>query len=240
LNLTEALLRPLLARSPARPLITHYDDAAGTRVELSVATLANWAAKTANWLTEEHDLEPGDPVAVLLPPHWQTAGILLGTWWCGAAVVSDPAAATVVFSPPSGTGALVSLDPMGRDLGVTPPEGSVDFIADVRMYGDEFLAMTPVPSSTLALGEYTVDELLAESARRAQFLGLSSESRVLSTLDWTLPDGLIDGFLAVLSAGASLVQVTNPDPAKLDAHRTAERTTVSTHPPSPTTSTDLT
>src|SRR5256885_6212831 len=98
LSITEAVLGPLRP-SPARPLITHYDDAAGTRVELSVATLANWAAKTANWLTEEHDLEPGDPVAVLLPAHWQTAGILLGAWWCGAHITDNPTGARIAFVP---------------------------------------------------------------------------------------------------------------------------------------------
>jgi uncharacterized protein (TIGR03089 family) len=225
LSLTEALLRPLLASVPARPLITHYDDAAGTRVELSVATLANWAAKTANWLVEEHDIEPGDRVAVLLPAHWQTAGILLGAWWCGATVVDDPQGATVVFMPPGGTGAVVSLDPMGRDLGAPPPDG-IDFIADVRIHGDDFLALTPVPGATPALGKSTIDEVLAEAAHRAASLGLTADSRALSTLDWSTPGAIVDGLLAVLSAGASLVQITNPDPAKLPAHRAAERTTV--------------
>jgi len=224
-NITEALLRPLLATNPARPLITHYDDAAGTRVELSVATLANWAAKTANWLTEEHDLQPGDPVAVLLPPHWQTAGILLGAWWCGAAVTADPDDAAVAFVPPGRSGVVVSLDPMGRDLGAPPPDG-VDFIAEVRMYGDDFRPITPVSGTTRALGEYSVDDALAEAARRAKSLGLTGESRVLSTVDWTVPDGILDGLLSVLSAGASLVQVSNPDPEKLAAHRNTERATV--------------
>ena len=223
MSLTEALLRPLLA-SPARPLITHYDDLAGTRVELSVATLANWAAKTANWLVEEHSIEPGDPVAVLLPPHWQTAGILLGAWWCGARIVDSPDA-PVVFVPPGRSGAVVSLDPMGRDLGSPPPDG-IDFIAEVRMFGDDFLALTPVPGSTPALGPSTVDTVLADAHTRAQALGITASSRVLSTLDWTHPHGLLDGFLAVLAARASLVQVTNPDPAKLPAHRSTERTTL--------------
>ena len=69
MSITEQLLRPLLKTSSARPLITHYDDAVGSRIELSVATTANWAAKTANWLAEEFDVEPGDEVAVLLPAH---------------------------------------------------------------------------------------------------------------------------------------------------------------------------
>ncbi|MFO7193928.1 MAG: TIGR03089 family protein, partial [Thermocrispum agreste] len=55
--------------------------------------------------------------------------------------------------------------------------------------------------------------------------GLDRRSRVLSTLEWTLPDGLLRGLLGPLAAGASVVQVTNADPAKLDARRDAERTT---------------
>jgi uncharacterized protein (TIGR03089 family) len=230
LSLTETLLRPL-SRSTARPLVTHYDDAAGTRVELSVATLTNWAAKTANWLVEEHDVEPGDPVSVALPAHWQTAGVLLGAWWCGARVVAEAAGASVAFVPPggevagAGVVAAVSLDPMGRDLGAQVPTGVVDFVADARLHGDDFFG-SPVDGGTLCLGDSTVDEVLTEARKRAESLGLSGESRVLSTLDWTVPDGVLAGFLTVLAAGASLVQVTNPNPDLLDRHRATERTTL--------------
>lgn len=231
MSLTEILLRPLRA-SAARPLVTHYDDAAGTRVELSVATLSNWAAKTANWLVEEHDIEPGDPVAVRLPAHWQTAGVLLGAWWCGAQVVAGSGGARVAFVTPGGEAAgaevvaAVSLDPMGRDLGSEVPAGAVDYIADARLHGDDFLALTPVPGGTPCLGGSTVDEVLAEAAKGAESLGLTGESRVLSTVDWTVPEGVLAGFVTVLAAGASLVQVTNPDPERLARHRETERTTV--------------
>jgi uncharacterized protein (TIGR03089 family) len=232
MSITETLLRPLLVSSSARPLITHYDGAAGSRIELSVATMANWAAKTANWLTDECDVEPGSPVAVLLPTHWQTVGVLLGAWWCGATVTADPAGATVAFVPPGGTApgaalvAVASLDPMGRDLGTPPAGGTVDYIGDARVHGDDFLAKEPVPGAVAALGESTVDQVLAVARERAAALGFARESRVLSTRDWTFPDGVIDCVLAVLTAGASLVQVTSPDPATLDGIRAAERTTV--------------
>jgi uncharacterized protein (TIGR03089 family) len=231
LSLTETLLRPYLG-APARPLVTHYDDATGSRVELSVATLLNWAAKTANWLVEEHDVEPGTPVAVLLPAHWQTAGVLLGAWWCGAEVVADPAGAVVAFVPPSGAApgasvvAAVSLDPMGRDLGASVPAGTVDYIAEARLQGDDFLALTPVPPETPCLTGSTVDAVLAAARERATALGLTPSARVLSTVDWTVPEGVLDGLLAVLAAEASLVQVSNPDPARLPKHRETERATV--------------
>jgi uncharacterized protein (TIGR03089 family) len=230
LSLTETLLAPL-RRNPARPLVTHYDDVAGTRVELSVATLSNWAAKTANWLVEEHDVEPGDRVAVLLPAHWQTAGVLLGAWWCGAEVVASPEGATVAFVPPTREAvgatvtAAVSLDPMGRDLGAAVPTGTVDYIAESRLHGDDFLALTPVPGDTPCLAGSTVDSVLAEARALAESHGLTTTSRALSTQDWTVPDGVLAGLLPVLAAGASLVQVTNPDQEKLARHRETERTT---------------
>ena len=152
MTVTDALFAPLFAANPGRPLITHYDDAAGTRVELSRATIRNWAAKTANWLRDEHDVEPGDPVAVLLPAHWQTAGVLLGAWWCGATVTDDPADAKVAVVAPGveAPGALVtavaSLHPMG--LGSGAP---VDYNDDVRVFGDDFAPWEPIPGHTPAL-----------------------------------------------------------------------------------------
>src|SRR5215212_88091 len=82
-----ALLAAARTSDPARPLVTHYDDATGERVELSGTTLANWVAKTANLLQDEFDVGPGGTVAVALPVHWQTAAVLLGVWSCGAAVL---------------------------------------------------------------------------------------------------------------------------------------------------------
>ncbi|WP_424189440.1 TIGR03089 family protein [Actinokineospora sp. G85] len=219
MSLTEALLRPL---SQVKPLITHYDDAAGTRQELSVATAANWAAKTANWLVEEHDVEPGTRLAVKLPPHWQTAGILLGAWWAGAHVVAEPEDALLTFVAPGATApglvAAVSLDPMGRDLGGTK-NGIVDFVGESRLFGDDFFG-TPVSGDTLALGDLTVDEALAQAKGMAE-----PNARVLSTIDWSIPDGVLRALIAPLAAGGSLVQVTSVDHTKLDAKRTSERTT---------------
>lgn len=223
MSLTEALLRPL---PPSRPLITHYDDAAGTRIELSVATVANWAAKTANWLVDEFDVEPGDPVAVALPAHWQTAGVLLGAWWCGAQVVAEADGARVAFvapgAPVTGTTAVVALDPMGRGLPGAPPDGALDYLAEARLSGDTFSPLTPIEGDTPALAGYTVDEVLTQ-ARAAE---LPAGERVLSTVEWTVPDGVLRGFVAPLAAGAHLVQVSSPDPAKLADRRRAERTTV--------------
>ncbi|MDT7783657.1 MAG: hypothetical protein QOF58_2076 [Pseudonocardiales bacterium] len=225
MSVTEILFTPLLKADSGRPLITHYDDAAGSRVELSRATIANWAAKTANWLRDEHDVEPGDPVAVLLPAHWQTVGLLLGAWWCGARVVGAGEDARVAVVPPGGTApdadvvAVASLHPMG--LGAGAP---VDYLDDVRVHGDDFTPWSPVAGSTPALGESTVDEVVAEARELGAKLG--SEPRVLSTLEWDVPSGVLEGFLAVLAAGGSLVQVSNPDAGLLAARRESENVTL--------------
>lgn len=232
MSVTEALLRPLLGSGAPRPLITYYDDATGVRVELSRATVANWAAKTANWLVDEIDLEPGMPVAMLLPAHWQTMGVLLGSWWCGAEVTDDPRAAEVAFVPAGDparaeapTVAAVGLDALGAPLPEVPA-GTVDYVSEIRVHPDDFTAPHPIPGSTPALRSATVDEVLATAADRAAALGIGGNDRVLSTLDWTLDRGLPDGFLAVLSAGAALVQCANPDPAKLERRRNDERITI--------------
>jgi hypothetical protein len=51
---------------------------------------------------------------------------------------------------------------------------------------------------------------------------------VLSTADWPLhlTGGLLDGLLAVLAAGGSLVQVRHPDPAALDRKAEVERASI--------------
>lgn len=232
MSITEHFLRPLLNTAAARPLITHYDDQAGSRVELSVATVANWAAKTANWLVEEFDVEPGDPVAVTLPAHWQTAGVLLGAWWCGAEVVSEPAGAKVAFvGPDTSTSAaeataIVALDPLGRGLPDAPTGGALDYLSEARLSGDDFAPLFPIPGTTPALLGETVDEVIASARTLAEESAISGKDRVLSTSDWTVPEGVLAGLLAPLSAGAHLVQITNADQAKLDDRRNAERTTI--------------
>jgi uncharacterized protein (TIGR03089 family) len=230
-SVTETLFRPLLSQ-PARPLITQYDDTLGSRVELSVASVANWAAKTANWLRDECDVESGARVSVALPAHWQTAGVLLGAWWCGAHVTNEPKGAEVAFVATDGvaeganTVAVVALDPLGRGLAAPPVDGAIDYLNEIRVYGDGFDPWQPVPGDTPALLESTVDDVVAAARDRATTLGISPSARVMSTLDWNFPDGVLSGLLAVLAGGASLVLSDPADPSVLATRRESERTTV--------------
>lgn len=235
-TLTAALLEPYRAgAAAARPLITFYDDAIGERIELSGTTTANWAAKAANLLRDECDTEPGTRVAVLLPAHWQTAAVLLAVWWCGAEVVGEPVGADLVLcdadrvdlalaaAPANGVVAL-SLDAFGKGVPGLPA-GVVDFATEVRLHGDDFVPWAPVPEDAPALDGAAVGEVLAVARARAEALGLGPADRVLSTLDWRTPESLTDGLLAVLAAGASLVQVCHADAARLAHKAESERTT---------------
>ncbi|MER7080625.1 TIGR03089 family protein [Saccharopolyspora kobensis] len=233
MSVTQALLGPLLADGAPKPLITHYDDATGARIELSRATTANWAAKTANWLVDEWDLEPGTPVHVALPAHWQTVGVLLGAWWCGAHITDDPRGAEVSFVPAGeldrGAGArtvaAVGLDALGAPLRGLP-DGVADYVSDIRVHGDDFSPMLPIDGDTPALLERSVDELVADARERAEELHIGPTDRVLSTVEWHLPGGVLGGLLAVLAGRSSLVHCTNLDPAKRESRRDTERTTV--------------
>lgn len=229
-TVSAALLDPLLKRDPVGPRITYYDDATGERIEVSTVTLANWAAKTANLIRDEFALTPGARVAVLLPAHWQTAAVLLGCWWAGTEVVltPDPDADLALVTPDrlddaDGVGevAVLSLDAMGtpvRDL----PVGVTDFATAVRVHGDQFLP----GGFRAALDGLSVNEVLTMARKSAALQGFSTGDRVLSSTPWETVEEVVDGFVSVLFAGASLVQVVNPDPAGVEHRVVTEKVTV--------------
>lgn len=230
-NLAAAVLDPLLKSDPMGPRITYYDDATGERIELSSVTLANWAAKTANLLRDELGAGPGTRVAVLLPAHWQTAAVLLGAWWIGAEVVLAGSADIALCTTDrldeadeavaGGELAVLSLDPFGKpapDL----PLGVTDYATAVRVHGDQFITeQRPGP----ALDGRSVDEILAAAAESAAASGVAAGDRVMSSLPWSTPGEVVANVLAVFVAGASLVQIANPDPAALERRRTTEKVT---------------
>ncbi|MEE2032467.1 TIGR03089 family protein [Rhodococcus chondri] len=230
-TLTDALLDPILANDPAGPRITWYDDATGARIELSAVTLANWAAKTANLIRDEFGVLPGGRVSVLLPAHWQTAAVLLGAWWAGAEVTlgPDPDADLALVTPDRldevgdvAEVAALSLDAFGAPAKDLPP-GVTDYATNVRMHGDQFHA---AGDGGAVLDGRSSAEVLTAARDSAQKAGITGTDRVLSSGEWATPDALVDGLIAVFAAGASLVQVTNPDPEATERRVTSEKVTV--------------
>lgn len=212
----------------ARPLLTFYDDSTGERVELSGATTGNWVAKVANLLVDGLDCQPGDQVAVLLPLHWQAAVVLFGAWTAGIGVTDDPTDADVVFA--AGTALPVALEaaplqvvglslrPLGGRL-VDVPAGVLDFAGEVPLFGD-VAAAVPLPGA--AFGGRSEADLVARARDAA---GHAPGERVLTTVGYGTVDGLINGLLAPLAAGGSVVLCRHVDPTKLPARAAAERVT---------------
>jgi uncharacterized protein (TIGR03089 family) len=231
-TVSSAILDPLMRANPAGPRITYYDDATGERIDLSTATLANWAAKTGNLLRDELGAGPSTRIAVLLPAHWQTVAALFGVWWIGAEVVlggepADIALCTVdrlaEADEAAGMGevAVLSLDPFGKPASDLPV-GVTDYATAVRVHGDQIV---PERAPGAALDGRSVDEVLAAARQSAAAQGISASDRVLSSAAWTTADELVDNLLALFAVGASLVQVANPDAAAVDRRRATEKIT---------------
>ncbi|MFI5809053.1 TIGR03089 family protein [Streptomyces sp. NPDC051561] len=218
------LLRSALATDPGRPLVTFYDDATGERVELSVATLANWVAKTANLLQGDLSAGPGDRLALHLPAHWQTAVWLLACASVGveADVRGKPEAADVVVSGPDaleaaragrGERVALALRPLGGRFVPQPPEGFADYAVEVPSQGDQFAPFAPVDPDEVALvvdgTQLTAAELVERARADAAALGLGPGSRVLSGLSYDTWEGLSSGLYAPLASGGSIVLCRN-------------------------------
>ncbi|MET8040047.1 TIGR03089 family protein [Micromonospora sp. NPDC005215] len=213
-----------IATDPTRPLLTWYDDASGDRTELSGATLANWVAKTANLLVDEVGLAPGTAAGVLLPPHWQTAAVLLGCWSTKLSVIDTPGDVDVLFAAADRLDEAQSwsaderyalgLAPLAAPLRQVPP-GFADYVVEVRRHGDHF---NPQP------GPGPTDEhLLARAEARAAELGIEAGARVL--VDAARYPDPVDWLLAPLTRAATVVLCANQDPARLAARLTTERVT---------------
>ena len=226
---SEVLTRQLRADA-GRPFITFYDDATGERVELSVTTYANWVAKTASLLTDEHDLERGQTLCVDLPTHW-LGPVFLGAAWSVGLVVGEDAPDAVVCGP----GTLdrwagraddipvlaCSLLPLGVRFADPLPPGVHDVGVEVWSQPDAFTPWDPPGPDDLAIPGLTQGEMWRAAAAGSL---LTDGGRLLSEANPASPPGLAS-FTEPLARDGSLVLVTHPGPGRLDAVSTAERTT---------------
>jgi uncharacterized protein (TIGR03089 family) len=240
------LLANARRRDPSRPLLTHYDDATGERVELSATTLDNWVAKTANLLQDEFDVGPGSTVAVALPVHWQTAAVLLGIWSCGGTVLDTAAeddgrlaGVDVVLAAQDRLPALeeqdgdaellgLSLHPLGAGMaGYAGP--ARDFALEVRTAGDRFVPYgVPDPAGPgLVAGrlELSLGGLVEAATELGGRLGIAPGDRILVDEQTAAEAGPVAWLLAPLAAGASLVLCRHPVADRLPGRAATEGVT---------------
>ena len=226
------LLAAALSADPSRPLLTYYDDATSERTELSVATFANWVAKTANLLRDDLDLQPGARVEVDLPLHWQAAVWLQACWAVGLVVVlpSGPARQPVELAvvthdrAQSSAAEVVSLGlgPMGLARPGTVPAyaGAVDYDREVHGHGDVFSPTVPPHEKDAALvlpgrdgGAALTGGDLAGAAASAD--PLPAGGGLLVTTAFTTPATVVGGLLVPLATGVAGVLCRHLDPARL-------------------------
>lgn len=225
------LLATLLAGGGSRPLVTAYDDATGERTELSVATYANWVAKTANLLVDELMLDPGETLLIELPTHWLTTVFLGGAWAAGLAVTDadrDTEVGAVVCGPDDpavhldrGVPVLAcSLAPFAGPFTDPLPEGVLDHGTLWPGQADVFEPIVaPGPASVAwQPGGSTQAELLARAA------GSAGPVRLLTDADPKLEEA-VPVFLRPLVSGGSLVLVRRPDDSRWASRRESERAT---------------
>ncbi|MGY2702420.1 TIGR03089 family protein [Nocardioides sp. HB32] len=221
----------------SRPLVTFYDDATGERVELSVTTYANWVAKTASLLAEEHGLERGQSLCVDLPAHW-LGPVFLGAAWAVGLVVTGPEDAhpdAVVCGPDAverwaGLAAdlpvlACSLLPLGVRFADPLPAGVHDVGLEVWSQPDAFTAWDPPtgddPATGPSYGGATQDETWRAAAAGSL---LTDGGRLLTEANPASPPGLAT-FTEPLVRDGSLVLVTHAGPGRLETTYAAERAT---------------
>ncbi|MEV4537016.1 TIGR03089 family protein [Asanoa sp. NPDC049518] len=232
--------------SHADPLLTFYDDATGSHVALTAASLGEWASRTASLLVSDCGLGPGSRVAVLLPPHWQTAAALLGVWSAGVAVsyrlsataglpvpsVEEPVDAVFVsrgqlddwlVDVPAATHRFL-FDVGDEKRPVSTPSGYREFLPSVGAHAGDpdpsvlLRATDPATADGTTYAQWgSIAATLAESA------GLSRGDRVL--VDAAEHEHPLKWLLMPLSAGASVVLCANLDRSLLDARIATERVT---------------
>jgi uncharacterized protein (TIGR03089 family) len=230
------LLDAALRADPARPLLTYYDDATGERTELSVATFANWVAKSANLFRDDLDAPPGSTLAVALPVHWQAAVVLQSAWALGLEVLTPdpdgtlPAADITVTSYDAvdagitapGDLVVLGLGPLGlpRADRPPPPGAALDFDREVHAHGDRFAPGSAADSERDALrtadGDHTAGDLTGRALAQH---GVPAGRRLLVAEPLRTLPAVLGGLLVPLAAGVTSVLCRHLDPNRLHGPR---------------------
>jgi uncharacterized protein (TIGR03089 family) len=228
-----------LARDPGQPLVTFYDDATGERVELSVATYANWVAKTAGLLQDELDVGGGGTVLVDLPTHWLGPVWLGAAWTAGLGITDQASRLADVAAVVCGPGSLasyaaaaagipvvaLSLRPLGAPFTDPLPASVVDYAEVVPAQPDVFVAADPVsPEDTAwhdAAGRRSHRQLVEEGTSDRV---VRPGGRLLTDLNACTGDG-VRTLLGPLARDGSTVWVRHPDPDRWAERAAAERVT---------------
>lgn len=161
------------------PALLWYS-APGERIELSGRVLENWVAKSANFLTDECELDVAARLAVPLRLHWRSLVLALAGLQVGAHLTWEQAESADVrasFDPrelleSAGENYRVAVasEPLAPRFMGQLPEGVLDFAAEVRSHPDAFMGLTGPDSGAIAWGGTGYEQLMIEVAQQAEKL----------------------------------------------------------------------
>ncbi|APF40506.1 TIGR03089 family protein [Neomicrococcus aestuarii] len=146
-------------RQQNHPALVWYS-ADGERIELSGRVFDNWVAKSANFLREQFDVEPGQAVGLRVKTHWKSLAFAFAVLQTGATIAApDRASVDLLFTDDPEL--ADELNHSGETLVVTLPSLAfaypgdlaphlTDYSAEVRAFADYF-APEPVAADALAL-----------------------------------------------------------------------------------------
>lgn len=232
-------------RDSTLPFVTFYDESTGERTELSLTSLRNWEAKTANYLRDGFGIQPGARVSLDLPPHWVVTVWLAACRSLGVTIELAPTAAAhpelavigpeSIRQPPLADDVVAcSLRPLAQPFTATLPVGIEDFFAEVRGYGDHFSvpSLNPaLPLLDLGAGRLDAAAIQIEVNKQLAKLRLSTGARVLVT-DLEGDDATTLNAAQLLAMydlpraiGGSVVIVVNANPKQIAAIADQERVT---------------
>lgn len=225
-----------LRDDPGQPLVTFYDHATDERVELSVATYANWVAKAGSLLVDELDLERGETLRIDLPPHW-LGTVFLGAAWSAGLVVTDADDPTAVVCGPDTLATWAaqsdqrvvlacSLLPLGVRFAEPVPAGVHDIGVEIWSQPDSFIPWDPPGPADPALrgpgGEITQSQLGELGQATAAGPVVADAGRLLSVANPVSEPAILT---EPLHHGGSLVLVAQAERGRLDETYAAERAT---------------
>lgn len=158
----------IAARHGQRPAITALTHVG--RYEQSYVSLAQWAAKGAHMLQSDLGCEPGTRLAVCSRVSWHTTAIVLGAWWVGVEVTTDPSDAAVVIVSDDSMESMphTHMFSVGDAIDGAPiePFGIPAWTQEVRLFPDTPPPATCTPESVAlrdTTGYFTHADLVARS-----------------------------------------------------------------------------
>lgn len=193
----------------------------GERIELSGRVFDNWVAKTANFLVDECELEPGSLLALPERLHWRSlvlavAGLRVGatlTWQQQAGADVRAAFDTAELEGAAEEYLLaVASEPLAPRFMGQLPAGAIDYAAEVRSYPDIYMGRAEPSSEGLAWEGTSNTQLMERLTHQVSALssGYGHEVAALQIAGERFDAASLEQALVVMASGRAALLL---DPA---------------------------